>query len=103
MTSDTSKFRFSGEEYFPPDMDPGELQLLVAFDIWIHENHPNLERKGCTGRERLEAVVRAKTKVEDEYTLQHMVLCAACLDEMRAIGRELAKAGSQNDPRHSAR
>jgi len=94
MTADKSKSRFTGEDYFPPDMDPGELELLVAFDIWIHETHANLERKGCPGRDRLEAVVRAKTKVEDEYTLQHMGLCAACLDEMREIGRELAKASS---------
>jgi len=49
MTSDKTKPRFSEEDYFPPDMDPGELELLVAFDIWIHEKHPNPERKGCPG------------------------------------------------------
>ncbi len=92
MTSDKTKTQFTGEDYFPPDMTPGELELLVAFDIWIHEKYPNPERKGCPGRDRLEAVVRAKTRVEDEYTLKHMSLCAACLDEMRAIRRELAKA-----------
>lgn len=92
MTSEKAKCQFSGEDYFPPDMDPGELELLVAFDIWIHENHANPERKGCPGRERLEAVVRARTRVMDEYTLKHMGLCAACLDEMRQIRRELAKA-----------
>lgn len=91
MTSSKTKPQFSGEEYFPPDMDPGELELLVAFDIWIHEKHPNRERKGCPGRERLEAVVQARTRVEDQYTLKHMGLCAACLDEMREIRRELAK------------
>jgi len=46
------------------------------------------------GNPEQEAVVRVRTKVEDEYTLQDMVLCAACVDEMRAIGPELAEAGS---------
>jgi len=91
MISDKEKRQFGEEDYFPPDMDPGELELLVAFDIWIHAEHANPERKGCPGRERLEAVVRAKTKVEDEYTLKHIGLCAACLDEMRQIRREIAK------------
>jgi hypothetical protein len=89
MTSDDSKFQFSELE-FPPDLDPGEAELLMAFDIWIHENHPNPKRIGCPGRERLEAVVRARTKVEDQYTLDHMGECAACLDEMREIKRGLA-------------
>ena len=92
MTSDKTKPQFTSEDYFPPDMAPGELELLVAFDIWIHANHANPERKGCPGRERLEAVVRARTRVEDEYTLKHMSLCAACLDEVRAMNRELANA-----------
>ncbi len=88
MTSDQSKFQFR-EPDFPPDLDPGEAELLLAFDIWIHEKHPNPEREGCPGRDRLEAVVRAKTKVEDQYTLDHIGLCAACLDEMKEIKREL--------------
>lgn len=91
MTSDKSKFR-SGEHDFPPDMDPGEAELLVAFDLWIHDKHPNPERKGCPGRERLVAVVQAKQKVEDQYTLEHVGECAACLDEMRGIKRELIGA-----------
>ena len=92
MTTDKTKRQFTGEDYFPPDMAPGELELLVAFDVWIHAEHANPERKGCPGRERLEAVVRARTRVEDEYTLKHMSLCAACLDEMRTIRRELTRA-----------
>jgi hypothetical protein len=95
MTSDKPRFEFTGEDYFPPDLEPGELQLLVAFDIWIHREHANPERKGCPGRDRLEAVVRARTKVEDEYTLKHVSLCAACLDEMRDMNREFANNREQ--------
>ena len=47
MTTDKTKRQFTGEDYFPPDMAPGELELLVAFDIWIHAEHANPERKGC--------------------------------------------------------
>ena len=95
MTLDKSKVRFTAEEdYFPADMEPGELELLAAFDIWIHKNHANAERRGCPGRDRLEAVVRARSKVEDEYTLRHIGLCAACLDEMREIKRGLAQKGA---------
>jgi hypothetical protein len=95
MTSDNTTFRFTDEDFFHPDMDPGELELIVSFDIWIHETHPNPQRKGCPGRDRLEAVVRARTKVEDEYTLRHIGLCAACLDEMREIKRGLVAKNSQ--------
>jgi hypothetical protein len=90
MTFDRSKYRPNID--FPPDLDPGEAELLIAFDIWIHEKHPNRERIGCPGRERLEAVVRAKTKVEDQYTLDHIGQCAACLDEMLEISRAIKKS-----------
>jgi len=89
MTSDKSKRRSGGPD-FPPDMDPGEAELLIAFDLWIHDKHPNLERKGCPGKDRLVAVVQARVKVEDQYTLDHLSKCAACLDEMKEIKRELA-------------
>ena len=65
-------------------------QLGSLLDLWIHETYPNPQRKGCPGRQRLEAVVRATTKVRDKYTLGHIGHCAACLDEMKAIKREIA-------------
>ncbi len=95
MTADKLKRQFTGMDYFPPDMEPGEFELLVAFDIWIHKNHANSRRVGCPGREKLEAIVRAKTKVEDMDTLRHVGLCAACLDEMRAMKQEFSKPPSQ--------
>jgi len=64
--------------------------LGSILDFWIRETHPNPQRKGCPGRERLEALVRATTKLKDKYTLDHIGHCAACLDEMRAIKREIA-------------
>jgi len=68
-----------------PRSDLGSL-----LDSWIHETHPNPQRTGCPGRERLEAVVRATKKLKDKDTLDHIGQCAACLDEMRAIKREIA-------------
>jgi hypothetical protein len=63
--------------------------LRSLLHLWILEIHPDLERKGCPGRERLEVVVKARTKVKDKYTLDHIGQCAACLDEMRDIKREI--------------
>lgn len=73
----------------PSDLDPGEAELLEAFDRWIHKEHPNPERKGCPGRDKLLALAKARTKFEDQYTLDHIGVCAACLDELREIKQEL--------------
>jgi len=71
-----------------------EFELRSTLHLWIRETHPNPERKGCPGRKRLEALVRARSKVEDDYTLDHIGHCAACLDEMKQIKREIAEAAS---------
>jgi hypothetical protein len=78
----------------PSDLDPGEAELLEEFDRWIHREHPNPERRGCPGRQKLLALARAKTKFEDQYTLDHIGVCAACLDELREIKRELIGGAS---------
>ena len=78
----------------PRDLDPGEAELLEEFDRWIHEQHPNPERIGCPARETLVALALAKTKFEDQYTLDHIGQCGACLDELLDIKRELAGADS---------
>jgi hypothetical protein len=39
------------------------------------------------------ALALAKEKVEDEYTLTHIGHCAACLDDLKQIKRELTGAG----------
>jgi hypothetical protein len=67
-----------------------QFELGSLLHSWVRETHPNPERKGCPGRQRLEVVARAKTKIEDEYTLNHIGQCAACLDEMKEIKREIA-------------
>jgi len=76
--------------------EPRFEALRSVLYLWIHETHPNRERKGCPGRERLEAVVRARTKVEDKYTLDHIGHCAACLDEMKDIKRAIAGTPSSD-------
>jgi hypothetical protein len=72
----------------------GEPGLLQAFDRWIHVAHPNPERKGCPGKSVLLALALTREKFEDEYTLTHIGHCAACLDDLKQIKRELTAAGS---------
>jgi hypothetical protein len=83
----------SGPE-LPSDVEPGEPELLEAFDRWIHTAHPNAERKGCPGKSVLMTLALAKEKFDDEYTLGHIGRCAACLDDLKQIKRELTGAGS---------
>ena len=74
-----------------------EFELIRStLHLWIRETYPNPERKGCPGRKRLEVVVRARSKVEDEYTLDHIGQCPACLDEMKEIKRDIADAASSD-------
>lgn len=80
----------------PKDLDPGEAELLQEFDRWVHEHHPNPERIGCPERDTLVALVLAKSKFEDDYTLDHIGHCGACLDELLAIKQEFQKTGSQD-------
>lgn len=84
----------SGESDLPTDVEPGESELIQAFDRWVHAAHPNTERKGCPGKPVLMALALAKEKFEDEYTLNHIGRCAACLDDLKQIKRELTAAGS---------
>lgn len=76
--------------HLPKDLDPGEAEILEAYSRWVHERYPNPKRFGCPERETLVALVLAKAKFEDEYTLDHIGLCAACLDEILQIKKELS-------------
>jgi hypothetical protein len=78
----------------PSDVEPGEPELLKAFDQWIHTAHSNPQRKGCPRKSVLIALALAREKFEDEYTLTHIGQCAACLDDLKQIKRELTAAGS---------
>jgi hypothetical protein len=81
---------FKSRSDLPNDVEPGEADFLDAFDRWIHHAHPNPERKGCPGKPALMALALTKEKFEDEYILTHIGLCAACLDDLKEIRRELA-------------
>ena len=93
MSSDQFKSGPGGSD-LPNDVEPGEKDLLEAFDRWIHTAHPNPERKGCPRKKVLLALALAKEKFEDEYTLNHIGHCAACLDDLKQIKHELTGAGS---------
>lgn len=75
----------------PPDVEPGEDLLIEAFDRWIHATHPNRERTGCPGTMALAELVVADTKFDDEYTLQHIGECAACLDDLTQLRLEFKR------------
>jgi hypothetical protein len=83
-----------GGSDLPSDVEPGESELIQAFERWIHVAHPNPERKGCPRKPVLMALALAKEKFEDEYTLNHIGRCAACLDDLKQIKRELIATGS---------
>ena len=85
-------FKTGGSD-LPSDVEPGETELLEAFDRWVHTAHANAERKGCPGKSVLMALALAKEKFEDEYTLTHIGQCAACLDDLKQIKRELTALG----------
>jgi hypothetical protein len=77
----------------PPDLDPGEAELLKGYDRWIHGKRPNPERFGCPERETLVAFATWKGKWEDDYALYHFSQCAACLDELLEIKKERKRCG----------
>ena len=80
----------SGRRQLPSDLDPGEQELLEAFDHWIHTAHPNPTREGCPHHSVLRSLVFGTGKFEDEAVLNHIGHCAACLDELQQIRRELS-------------
>jgi hypothetical protein len=69
----------------PADVEPGEVELLEAFDRWIHKHHANPERVGCPGLLSLAELVVADSKFDDEYTLRHIGECAACVDDIKML------------------
>ena len=75
----------------PTDIEPGEEELIEAFDRWVHEKHPNPERVGCPGRLALAELVVTDTKFEDEYTLKHISQCAACVDDITELRLEFKR------------
>jgi hypothetical protein len=75
----------------PADVEAGEGEFLEVFFDWIHTVYPNKHRKGCPGRSALLALETVKGRFEDEYTLQHIGRCAACLDDLMEIRRGLRR------------
>jgi hypothetical protein len=69
----------------PSDIEPGEAELIEAFDRFIHANHANPKRIGCPGKLALAELVVADTKFEDESTLKHIGECAACVDDLTEL------------------
>jgi len=81
----------------PPDVEPGEAELIDAFYEWIHETHPNPQRIGCPGRLALAELVVADSKFDDEYTLKHIGECAACLDELTELRLEFEQMSQSSE------
>ena len=80
----------SGRRQLPSDLDPGEEELIEAFDQWIHTAHSNHTREGCPHRSVLRSFVFGTNKTKDESVFDHIGHCAACLDDMQQIRRELS-------------
>ena len=67
--------------YFPEDMDPGEAELLLAWNRHVEENYPNPDRVGCPGTEILMKI--AARTFHDPDILYHIARCAPCSRELR--------------------
>lgn len=78
----------SRRHQLPSDLDPGEQELLEAFDQWIHTAHPNPTREGCPHHSVLKSLAFGTGKIEDASMLDHIGHCAACLDELQQIRQE---------------
>src|SRR5215471_18994414 len=78
----------SGKRQLPSDLDPGEEELLEAFDEWIDTAHPNPTREGCPEHSVLMSLIFGTGKFEDESVLDHIGHCAACLDDLQEICRK---------------
>ena len=87
----------SGRRQLPSDLDPGEEELLKAFDQWIHTAHPNPTREGCPEHSVLISFAFGSGKVEDEGLLDHVGHCAACLDDLQQIRREQSASEDGSD------
>ena len=82
----------------PPDVEPGEAELIEAFDRWIHKKHPNPQRIGCPGRLALAELVVTDTEFEDKYTLKHIGECAACTDDLTELRLEYERMNMNQKP-----
>ena len=70
-------------------------ELVTAFGRRVHEEHPNPERVGCPERAALTRLAKEPVSVDAEPLLDHILQCAACLDELRDLRRE---SRSQQQP-----
>lgn len=74
MNRDEFKTGHGGSD-LPTDVEPGEPELLEAFDRWVHTAYPNRERKGCPGRSVLMALALARKNLKTNILLP--ILAAA--------------------------
>jgi hypothetical protein len=77
-TADTRK-------YLPPDMDPGEEELLLAAAAYVQEHFPNPDRVGCPGTETLRRVAADPKNSAALEIIKHTSQCAPCLSELREL------------------
>lgn len=75
----------------PPDVAPGEAELIEGFYLWLKATHPNPRRIGCPGKLALAELVVAESKFDDAYTLKHIGECAACVDDLTELRREFER------------
>jgi hypothetical protein len=88
MSIQTINSRPHPKRVLPSDLEPGEAELLVAFDAWLHKTYPNAARIGCPGLLALAELVVADSKFDDEYTLRHIGECAACVDDITTLNAD---------------
>jgi hypothetical protein len=59
--------------------------LIAAFGRRVQEDHPNPARIGCPGGAALTELLAKPGAMESALVLDHVRLCAACLDDLKNL------------------
>lgn len=64
-----------------------EKELLDALDRVVHEEFPNPQRIGCSGREGPWKLAQRSADAQFAYLLAHIRQCAPCFDQLKGLRR----------------
>lgn len=77
----------------PPDVEPGEAEILEAYRHWLYSECQNPDRKGCPELSRIWDVAMTKEKIQDLGVLEHISQCLPCYQEWSELLAELRRGG----------
>jgi hypothetical protein len=69
-------------KHLPPDLDPGEAELLEGWGKHLEHRFPNPDRIGCPGARVLKGIARDSKNFHNRKILDHIARCAPCSNEL---------------------